>query len=137
MGNRSQVSLTLSVDNKVLNEVVVVGYGTQNKRDITGSVASVKARDITAVPVSSSDQILQGRVAGLQVTQSSSAPGGGVSVRIRGSNSVNAGNEPLYVIDGFPVYSDNNAAPTGVGERTGGNALVSHPASKIGHSAYL
>ena len=125
VGNRSQVSLTLSVDNKVLNEVVVVGYGTQNKRDITGSVASVKARDITAVPVSSSDQILQGRVAGLQVTQSSSAPGGGVSIRIRGSNSVNAGNEPLYVIDGFPVYSDNNAAPTGVGERTGGNALAS------------
>ncbi|WP_338877384.1 TonB-dependent receptor (plasmid) [Spirosoma sp. SC4-14] len=125
VGNRTQLNLTLAVDNKTLGEVVVVGYGTQNKRDITGSVASVKSRDILAVPVSSSDQILQGRVAGLQVTQASSAPGGGVTIRIRGSNSVNAGNEPLYVIDGFPVYSDNNATPSGVGERTGGNALAS------------
>ena len=125
VGNRSQINLTLVIDDKTLNEVIVVGYGTQNKRDITGSVASVKPRDILAVPVSSSDQILQGRVAGLQVTQASSAPGGGVTIRIRGSNSVNAGNEPLYVIDGFPVYSDNNTTPSGVGERSGGNALSS------------
>lgn len=131
VGNRSLVNLTLVIDNKTLKEVIVVGYGTQNKRDITGSVASVKTRDITAVPVSSSDQILQGRVAGLQVTQASSAPGGGVTIRIRGSNSVNAGNEPLYVIDGFPVYSDNNATPSGVGERSGGNALAAVNPSDI------
>lgn len=125
VGNRTQINVTLAVDNKTLSEVVVVGYGTQNRRDITGSVASVKARDISAVPVNSSEQILQGRVAGLQVTQASSAPGGGVTIRVRGSNSVNAGNEPLYVIDGFPVYSDNNIAPAGVGERSGANALAS------------
>ena len=125
VGKRSQINVLMTFSNTELNEVIAVGYGTQVKRDITGSMTSIKQKDLSAVPVSSTDQMLQGRVAGLQVTQSSSSPGGGISIRIRGSSSVNAGNEPLFVIDGFPVYSDNNTTPAGVGERTGGNSLSS------------
>ena len=125
IGKRSQINVLMTFSNTELNEVIAVGYGTQVKRDITGSMSSIKQKDISAVPVSSADQILQGRIAGLQVTQASAAPGGGVSIRIRGSSSVNAGNEPLFVIDGFPVYSENDNNPAGVGERTGANALSS------------
>jgi TonB-dependent starch-binding outer membrane protein SusC len=125
VGKRSLINIMLTSSNTQLNEVIAVGYGTQVKRDITGSMSSIKLKDLSAVPVSSSDQMLQGRVAGLQVTQASSAPGGGISIRIRGSSSVNAGNEPLFVIDGFPVYSSNDNTPAGVGERTGGNSLSS------------
>jgi TonB-dependent starch-binding outer membrane protein SusC len=121
----AQINVTLANENKELDDVIVIGYGTQRKKDLTGAVASVKSKNITAVPVTSAEQILQGRISGVQVTQGSSAPGGGVTLRIRGSNSVNAGNEPLYVIDGFPVYSSNSVAPTGVGERSGINALSS------------
>ncbi len=123
VGTQTTINVTMKVSSQELEEVVVIGYGSVRKKDLTGSVASIKGKALTDVPVSSADQVLQGRVAGVQVTQSSAAPGGGLSIRIRGSNSINAGNEPLYVIDGYPVYSDNNITPTGVGERVGGNAL--------------
>jgi TonB-dependent SusC/RagA subfamily outer membrane receptor len=108
------VQLTPSIQN--LNQVVVIGYGTQLRKDITGSIASIKEEELKQVPVTSFAQSLQARVAGVQVSQSSAAPGGGVSVIIRGGNSILSGNQPLYVIDGFPVYNDNNAfAPGGLG----------------------
>ncbi len=107
VGNRQSLTVSLAPDQQNLNEVVVVGYGTQRKSDITGSLASVTAKEIRAVPVTGVGQALQGRAAGVFVTQGSNAPGGGVTVRVRGGNSINAGNEPLYVIDGFPVYNEN------------------------------
>jgi len=107
VGNRQTVNVTLASDEQSLNEVVVVGYGTQRKSDVTGSLSSVTAKEIKAVPVTGVGQALQGRAAGVFVTQASNAPGGGVSIRVRGGNSINAGNEPLYVIDGFPVYNEN------------------------------
>ncbi|RZK86809.1 MAG: SusC/RagA family TonB-linked outer membrane protein, partial [Hymenobacter sp.] len=92
-----------------LNDVVVVGYGTQRKRDITGAVGSITAEQVAETPIARTEQILQGRVSGVQVTQSNSAPGGGLTVRIRGINSISSGNDPLYVIDGFPGVSDLNS----------------------------
>ena len=104
-------------DQKALNEVVVVGYGTEKKRDLSGSIASVSAEDIKATPITSFEQGLQGRVAGVQVMQGNSAPGGAPQVRIRGANTVLGGNEPLYIIDGVPVYNselmNNNSLNVG------------------------
>jgi TonB-linked SusC/RagA family outer membrane protein len=90
-----------------LDEVVVVGYGTQKRRDITGSVANVPKEQLSR-PSASLDNLLQGAVAGVAVSQSSGQPGATASVRIRGGNSLSFGNDPLYVIDGFIYYNDNS-----------------------------
>src|SRR5690606_38871145 len=105
---RTRLSITLVPDLEVLEEVVVVGYGTQRKSDLTGSVASVSGKSLENVPVSRVDQMLQGRAPGVQVTQINGAPGTGATIRIRGGNSIQADNEPLYVIDGFIVGTDYN-----------------------------
>jgi TonB-linked SusC/RagA family outer membrane protein len=97
-----------------LNSVVVVGYGTKSKREITGSVASVQTKDIREQSVTSFDQALVGKMAGVQVLQTSGAPGGNVSIRIRGISSISAGNNPLFVIDGIPVSNDTRNAAGGV-----------------------
>jgi TonB-linked SusC/RagA family outer membrane protein len=97
-----------------LNEVVVVGYGTQTRKELTGSVASVSAIALKQQTLSF-DKLLGGAVSGLNVTQSSGAPGATSTIRIRGSNSITGSNEPLYVIDGLIVYNDNNSTRTGVG----------------------
>lgn len=103
INGRAAVDVKMVEDVSALNEVVVVGYGTQKKTDITGSVASVSQDRIKDLPVSGIDQALKGQVAGMNITQNTGSPGGGVTVRIRGNNSITAGNNPLYVIDGFPV----------------------------------
>ncbi|WP_373492572.1 SusC/RagA family TonB-linked outer membrane protein [Aquiflexum sp.] len=115
-GGKSIVDVVLKVDTKSLEEFVVVGYGTQRKSDLTGSVTSLSSEDIQIGVNTSLDQMMQGRAPGVQVTQASSAPGGGVSVRIRGGNSISGGNEPLYVIDGFPVYNSGNEVNPGGGQ---------------------
>jgi TonB-linked SusC/RagA family outer membrane protein len=96
-----------------LSEVVVIGYGTTTRREVTGSIASVSSEEIGRQPVPSVDQALLGRAAGVQVTTSSGQPGAGTAVRIRGGNSIGASNEPLYVIDGVPVTTNLNEAATG------------------------
>lgn len=101
IGNRSVLDLTLKVDTKTLEEVVVVGYGTQIRRDVTSAVSSVSEEDFKAQPVTRVDQVLQGRVPGVQVTNSGGAPGGEVRIRVRGANSLSGDNDPLYVVDGF------------------------------------
>ncbi len=103
------VKMLVDIDKYQMNDVVVIGYGTQKKRDVTGSVGSVSMKDVENVPITRADQILQGRVSGVQVTQTNSEPGGNVSIRIRGTNSITAGNEPLFVIDGFPGAGDLNS----------------------------
>ena len=103
----------LTVSASQLEQVVVIGYGTTSRRDLTGSVASVSSEDISRQPVPSVDQALLGRAAGVQVTTSSGQPGVGAAVRIRGGNSIGASNEPLYVIDGVPVTTNMNEASTG------------------------
>lgn len=103
VGAQTNFTVKLMTDVETLNEVVVVGYGTQRKIETTGSIASVKASDLVQTPVTNVAQGLQSRVAGVQITQNSSAPGGNVSVRIRGTNSINGTSEPLYVVDGIQV----------------------------------
>ncbi|RDB07264.1 SusC/RagA family TonB-linked outer membrane protein [Runella aurantiaca] len=103
INNRSVIDVSLQADVKALNEVVVVGYGTQRKIETTGSIASVKASDLVQTPVANVAQGLQARVSGIQINQNSGAPGGNVSVRIRGTNSINGASEPLYVVDGIQI----------------------------------
>lgn len=125
INNRSTINVSLAVDQKMIQEVVVVGYGTVRKSDLTGAVSSVSEREIRAIPVASLDHALQGRAPGVQVTQNSAAPGGSVTVRVRGGNSIVSGNEPLYVIDGFPIYpNDQNYNVGGFGQRSGASALA-------------
>jgi TonB-linked SusC/RagA family outer membrane protein len=102
---KSTVNVNLSPDVSELDEVVVVGYGTVLKRDLTGSVASVKVEDNIARQSVTIDQLLQGRAAGVQVTQNAANPNSGISVRIRGTNSLRGNNEPLYVVDGVIISS--------------------------------
>ena len=103
----SNIQIALSENTSNLNDVVVVGYGTQRRKDVTGSVASVPKENLNQVS-SSFDNLLQGAVAGVTVTQSSAQPGSTASIRIRGGNSLSFGNDPLYVIDGFIYYNDNS-----------------------------
>ena len=102
LNGQSNISLTMGVDAEVLDEVVVIGYGSVKKSDVTGSVASVKAEDIRAFPVLNAGQALQGRAAGVVVqTQNGGEPGADISIRVRGSSSLNASSDPLVVVDGF------------------------------------
>lgn len=98
LNGKTTVEVTLKENSEALDEVVVVGYGTQRKSDITGSVASLSKEQMAQTIVTNADQMLQGKVAGVQVTQNSGAPGGATSIRIRGASSLNSSNEPLYII---------------------------------------
>ncbi len=102
----ADMHIVLLEDSKVIDEVVVVGYGTMKRSDITGSVVSVKAEDMQQTSSGTMDQMLQGRVAGMQLTSNSGAAGAGTSVQVRGVNSLNSSNEPIYVIDGAIVTSE-------------------------------
>jgi TonB-linked SusC/RagA family outer membrane protein len=110
LAGKTALDIVLKEKPSALNEVVVVGYGTQKRQDLTGSVSSISEKDIKSLPITSPDQALQGHAAGVQVVQNSSAPGGSTTIRIRGGNSIQGGNEPLYVIDGIPVYNDSGTS---------------------------
>ena len=99
---KTVINVILQNDTKTLDEVVVVGYGTSKRSDLTGSVVSVKSEDLMKVPTSDVTQALAGRVASVQITQSEGAPGSSISIRVRGGISITQSNEPLYIIDGFP-----------------------------------
>ncbi|ODS79774.1 MAG: SusC/RagA family TonB-linked outer membrane protein [Cytophagaceae bacterium SCN 52-12] len=103
VGNRSSIEVTMNPDLKSLEELVVIGYGVVKKSDLTGSVSQVKAKELNAFPNANVLQSLSGRAPGVHIRQSSGAPGAGISVRVRGGNSIQGSNDPLYVIDGFPV----------------------------------
>jgi len=112
VSGRASVNAELETTVSSLNEVVVVGYGTSRKKDLTGSVASVKAKDFLQGTVATPDQLIQGKVPGVQITNNSGAPGGEVTIRIRGNNSVRAGNQPLIVVEGVPL--DGRSARQGL-----------------------
>jgi TonB-linked SusC/RagA family outer membrane protein len=103
MDNRTDISVVLQEDTKLLSEVIITGYTSQEKKKITGAVSTVSSEALNKVPVASIDQALQGRAPGVVVSQNTGAPGGGVSVRIRGVGSINSGNAPLYIVDGLPT----------------------------------
>ncbi len=110
VGSRSRIDLTLDPDMKSLEEVVVVGYGSMNKRNVTGAISSISGEEISEVPVASFDQALQGRAAGVQVSQASGKPGAGTRILVRGTSSISAGSEPLFVVDGFPITVDGGVS---------------------------
>ncbi|MGN6615473.1 MAG: SusC/RagA family TonB-linked outer membrane protein, partial [Candidatus Nitrosocosmicus sp.] len=103
--NHKNLTIQLESSPNNMDAVVVVGYGSQKKSDITGAISSISEKDLKKVPVTSVAQMLQGKASGVSVVNTSNKPGGGVSVLIRGKRSFNAGNEPLYVIDGIPLSS--------------------------------
>lgn len=106
VGNESVLNFSMN-KGVIIDEVVVIAYGTVKKSDLTGSVSSIKEEDFNQGVNVAVDQLIAGRAAGVQVSNTSSEPGGGVSIRIRGANSITAGNEPLYVIDGLPIDNSN------------------------------
>jgi len=103
VSNQRSIDITMEEASKSLDGVVVVGYGTVRRRDLTGSVSSISRDEINAFPAANVMQALSGRAAGVQVKQNTGAPGAPISIRIRGTNSIVGNNEPLYVVDGFPV----------------------------------
>jgi TonB-linked SusC/RagA family outer membrane protein len=110
INNRTAINIVLASDLNALQEVVVVGYGTQEKKDVTGSVGTISGKEVASFPVASVDQALQGKLAGVFVTTNSGEPGGGVSIRVRGMGGFGA-SEPLYVIDGVIItYNDSNSS---------------------------
>ena len=114
LSGQKTIDVILKEEASLLNEVVVVGYGTQKKKDITTAVSVVDDKEIRERPIVSAAQALQGKAAGVQVTQPSGKPGVGLSVRVRGATSVIAGNEPLYVIDGVPTTNTSGLNPSDI-----------------------
>lgn len=111
-GNRNELAIQLSEDAQNLDEVVVVGYGTVRKKDVTGSVSTIGQDDFNVGIVTSPTEMMQGRIPGVNITANGGEPGAGTSVRIRGSNSIRSGQEPLYVVDGVPLET-NDTQPGG------------------------
>ncbi len=108
LNGRTAVDIALKPSAELLEEVVVVGYTTQKRRDVLGAVGKLQGENLTKLPVATAEQALQGRIAGVQVSNVTGAPGAGTSVRVRGTSSINASNEPLYIIDGIPVEGGLN-----------------------------
>jgi TonB-dependent starch-binding outer membrane protein SusC len=135
VNGRSVIDMSMLPDITSLQEIVVVGYGSQKKADVTGAIASVELKKIEELPLPSVDQIMTGRVAGLQINQSSGQAGAGTSIRIRGGNSINGTNEPLFVVDGFPIINDNGAfaagGPAGLTNSGSGNSGQGNPGGAL------
>lgn len=116
---QTKLEIKLKPDSKLIDEVVVVGYTVQKKRDVLGAVSKVDAEELTKIPVASAQQALQGRVAGVEVAAQTGAPGAPISVRIRGVGSISSGNDPLYIVDGIPVEGAlNNISPNEIESMT-------------------
>lgn len=131
VGAQSVIDVALSQEAELLDDIVIIAYGKVKKSDLTGSVSSVSGEDLLRTAPVSIDQALQGRAAGVQVTQVSGRPGGETSIRIRGSSSINAGNEPLYVVDGMLITSDNSQTNAGGAAGSNLNGLASISPSDI------
>jgi TonB-linked SusC/RagA family outer membrane protein len=127
VGGKPAIDAQLETSVGNLNEVVVVGYGTARRKDLTGSVSTVSAKDFNKGIQTAPDQLIQGKIAGVQVINNSGMPGGSTTIRIRGASSIRAGNQPLFVVDGVPLDNSNarpGASDYGVGDKSqGGNPL--------------
>ncbi|RLD77157.1 MAG: SusC/RagA family TonB-linked outer membrane protein, partial [Bacteroidetes bacterium] len=125
VNEQSVINVELQTDSQALDEVVIIGYGTTTVKDATGAVASVKAEDFNGGVIAAPEQLIQGKVAGVQITQSSGEPGAGIAIRIRGTTSVRSNNDPLYVVDGVPLSGQNTSAEStsGVGSSSATNPL--------------
>ena len=118
---RSTINVTLEEDAQALDEVVIIGYGQTTIKDATGAVAAVTSEEFNGGVIASPEQLIQGKTAGVQITQTSGEPGAGMNLRIRGSNSIRSNNNPLFVVDGIPL-SGESTTPSGGDVINGGNA---------------
>ncbi|MBZ9626577.1 SusC/RagA family TonB-linked outer membrane protein [Psychroflexus sp. CAK57W] len=118
---QTTINVTLEEDTAKLEEVVVIGYGTTTVKDATGSVSSVTSDEFNSGVISSPEQLIQGKTAGVQISLSSGEPGAGAAIRIRGSNSIRSNNNPLFVVDGIPL-SDESTTPSAGGIVDGGDS---------------
>ncbi len=114
VNGKSELSVTLSAQYEMLEELVVVGYGTMKKKDLTGSVASVSSKQLKDIPVTSAAQAITGRLAGVQITTSEGSPDAEIKIRVRGGGSITQDNSPLYIVDGFPVENISDIAPSDI-----------------------
>ena len=126
VAGNSEVNISMVSKTSSLGDVVVIGYGTQQRKDLTGAVTSVNLSKTSEIPIVSVDQMLTGRASNVQINQSSGQAGAGTNIRIRGGNSLIGTNQPLFVVDGFPIISDNDvfapAGPVGLTNTASGNA---------------
>ena len=127
VNGKSVIDAALDVDATVLDDVIVVAYGTVRREANTGSVSSVKADKLAVAPVTSVDKLLAGKMAGVQMSSYSGQPGSTTTIRIRGISSINAGNEPLWVVDGIPVIADDNRQLSNYGVGGGSNTTFLNP----------
>ena len=119
IGNKTTINVVLEENTVGIEEVIAIGYGTMKKSDLTGSISSISSKDLQKTMITTPDQALQGRVAGVQVRTDSHAPGGGISVQVRGTSSLSASGQPLYVVDGFPISNEFVVVgPADVGDGT-------------------
>lgn len=125
VGSQSVVNVSMASDVQALQEVVVIGYGQVEAKDVTGTLVSLKQEDFNPAVLASPEQLMQGRVAGVQITSNSGEPGAQNSIRIRGTTSVLGGNQPLYVVDGVPITNDDigNGSASGAGATPARNPL--------------
>ncbi len=127
VNGRSVIDVILEADSEMLEETIVVAYGTVRREANTGSVSSVRAAQLATAPATSVDKMLTGKMAGVQLSSYSGQPGSPTSIRIRGTSSINAGNEPLWVVDGIPVIADDNRAFASNGAGSGSNTAFLNP----------
>ena len=111
---KSTVNITMEDDATTLNDVVVIGYGTVRKKDLTGSVASVSAKQLANIPVSTAAEAMQGKMAGVNISTTEGSPDAEVTIRVRGGGSLSQDNSPLYIVDGFPVSTISDIAPSDI-----------------------
>ncbi|MCB8995345.1 MAG: TonB-dependent receptor [Bacteroidales bacterium] len=114
LNGRDKVDVQMKAEAESLDEIVVIGYGTMKKRDLTGSVSSVNAQQLKDIPVTSAAQAITGRLAGVQITTSEGSPDAEVKIRVRGGGSITQDNSPLYIVDGFPVENLNSVPPSDI-----------------------
>ena len=132
VGSQNVINVTMIQDRSELDEIVIIGYGSTTIKDATGAVASVKAGDFNQGVISSPEQLIQGKTAGVQIASASGEPGAGIAIRIRGSNSIRSNNNPLFVVDGIPL-SDESTVPSSGGVVDGGDS-ARNPLSFINSS---
>lgn len=130
VAGKSDITITLQEDDKALDEVVVIGYGTMKKRDLSGAMSQIKSDELLKGGATDAAQALQGKVAGVQVNQSDGAPGASVSVKVRGANSFTTSSQPLYIVDGVP-YGTGGSAPAGDNDNGVQGSQYSSPLSMI------
>ena len=127
VNGRTSIDIALEMEAEMLEDVIVVAYGTVRREAATGSVSTVSGTNIAEAPVTSVDKMLQGKVAGLTVSSNSGQPGATSNIRIRGTSSINAGNEPLWVVDGIPIITSDNRMLSNAGVGDGGTTASINP----------